>query len=179
MGAAYSLQSSDPTQPEYVTALRQFVSDIVQEISKMAKRNVGGTIVINIEYPPSDDLVLSLISKYSRLHDEPYHSGILLRLFDKNKEGHDGAVIVTVFNNATWRCAPRVHSSRNTLPTTPEPLNGRGLRHLSAECISKLSSALVIVVSEERGTISISRRGQTLRDVNVEDVSSSYPQPNT
>ncbi|KAH7694509.1 hypothetical protein AAVH_38442, partial [Aphelenchoides avenae] len=135
----------------------------------MAQKKVGGTIVINIECPPSDDLVLGFISQYSCLLNEPYRSGILLRLFDKNRAGHDGAVIITVFSNRTWQCDPRVHSSQNTLPTTPEPLNGRGLSHLSAECVSKLSSALVTVVSEERCTISMSRYGHTLRDANAED----------
>ncbi len=74
-------------------------------------------------------------------------------IFFKNSPLHDGAVIIG--NN-------RILAARCVLPVTendsfPAHL---GMRHRAAMGISETSDALVIVVSEQTGSISIAKEGK-------------------
>lgn len=91
-------------------ALRQIFDHFLLEIGKMARMRRGGTIVFNLERPPSEDVVLSFISRDSCRLDIPYQHGILLRLFDTSRQGHDGAVFIHLYDEHTLECAPKVHS---------------------------------------------------------------------
>lgn len=77
---------------------------------------------------------------------------LLLSLFDPHSPGHDGAVIVQ--GDRLTRFA--VH-----LPLSNDEgqLHGHGTRHAAALGLAERTSALCVVVSEERGTVSLARDG--------------------
>ena len=77
---------------------------------------------------------------------------LLESLFDPHSPGHDGAVIVE--GEAVERFGAHLPLSRNRAG-----LEGLGTRHAAALGLSELVDAMCIVVSEERGTISIARHG--------------------
>ena len=88
---------------------------------------------------------------------------LLLNIFEKDTPLHDGAVIIR---------GNRIVAASCLLPLT----DARGLsqelgtRHRAAIGISEQSDALVVVVSEETGTVSITRNGEIYRYLRRDDV---------
>lgn len=88
---------------------------------------------------------------------------LLLNIFEKDTPLHDGAVIIR---------GNRIIAASCLLPLT----DARGLsqelgtRHRAAIGISEQSDALVVVVSEETGTVSVTRNGEIYRYLSREDV---------
>ncbi len=82
---------------------------------------------------------------------------VLSLVFDPNSPTHDGAVLLqgdTLVACRAFRAASQELASAEILK---DPL--RGSRHFAAQCISYKLGFLVVVVSEERGTVSIAEAG--------------------
>jgi diadenylate cyclase len=89
------------------------------------------------------------------LNAEP-SSELLLTIFNKTTELHDGAVIVR---------NERLVAASAVMPLSTSSLSDRqmGLRHRAALGISEVSDAVAVVVSEETGQIAIAHNGRILR----------------
>ena len=83
---------------------------------------------------------------------------LLVNIFVPNTPLHDGAVVIA--NN-------QIVSAACILPLTDDKEMARGLgtRHRAAIGISKESDAVVVVVSEETGKVSIAKDGTLIADV--------------
>ncbi|MBK8987975.1 MAG: TIGR00159 family protein [Chloroflexi bacterium] len=81
---------------------------------------------------------------------------LLLTIFNKNTELHDGAVIIRGDRLAAAACV---------MPLSTSSLSDRqmGLRHRAALGISEVSDAVALVVSEETGQVSIAHNGRIIR----------------
>ena len=77
---------------------------------------------------------------------------LLKSIFDPHSIGHDGAV--TIENDRIVKLGCHLPLSKNL-----DKLPRSGTRHAAALGLSERSDALCLVVSEERGTISVARRG--------------------
>ncbi len=86
---------------------------------------------------------------------------LLSSLFDRHNPLHDGAII---FSDG------RVHSAGNFLPMTEVTFlaSELGTRHRAAVGLTERCDAIVIVVSEERGEVSISYCGRLARRLGEE-----------
>jgi diadenylate cyclase len=98
---------------------------------------------------------------------------LLLTIFDPHTTLHDGAVIVR---------EGRVLAAACVLPLSTAFLADRqlGLRHRAAIGVTEESDAVSVVVSEERGAISITHNGRIIRNLDarrVENVLRAFYQP--
>lgn len=122
------------------------VLNIVEALTNMARHKHGALVVL----PGKDPLDRHLEGGVEL--DGRLSSPLLLSLFDPTSAGHDGALIVE--GDIATRFSVHLPLSRDF-----EQLGQRGTRHSAALGLAERTDALCIVVSEERGEISIARDG--------------------
>ena len=119
---------------------------IVSAVEYMSGKHTGALIV----FPSTLDE--SVIERKGVVVDAKITSELLLTIFFNKTPLHDGAVIIE--NN-------RVAYAGAILPLSQNNLNWKyGTRHRAALGLSEASSAVVLVVSEESGDISIAEKGK-------------------
>lgn len=119
---------------------------IVSAVEYMSAKHTGALIV----FPTTLDE--SAIEKKGVAIDAKISSELLLTIFFNKTPLHDGAVIIE--NN-------RIAYAGGILPLSQNNLNWKyGTRHRAALGLSEVSQAVVLVVSEESGDISIAERGK-------------------
>jgi diadenylate cyclase len=129
---------------------RQFVEMLGRTLEDLAQQRIGALIVIR-----GKDLLVRHLSGGQDLKGQAGEE-ILKSIFDPHSLGHDGAVIIEGNIIKSFGC--HLPLSKNH-----EKLQRMGTRHAAALGLSELTDALCLVVSEERGTISVARNG----DLNV------------
>ena len=87
---------------------------------------------------------------------------ILLQIFYPNTPLHDGAVIVAENRIVAAACVMPLSAS-GILNRSPE--RSMGLRHRAALGTSEAADGIVIVVSEETGSISVAQSGRLIRGI--------------
>lgn len=133
----------------FVSQRRQsdFVEILVETVVQLATNRSGALIVVKGK-EPLDRHLSGGITLEGRLSPSLLHS-----IFDHHSPGHDGAVIIDRGQASKFCVHLPLSTSDNRDPSF-------GTRHTAALGLSERSDALVIVVSEERGTISVAERGQ-------------------
>jgi diadenylate cyclase len=123
-------------------------SDILVKCLSDFARDRTGALVVLAGRQPVDRHVQGGIALDGRL-SEP----LLKSIFDAHSPGHDGAVIVE---------GDRVTRFATQLPLSTDfrQLVGLGTRHGAALGLAERSDALCLVVSEERGRVSVARQGR-------------------
>jgi diadenylate cyclase len=129
----------------------QTADSIVQSVANFSRKKIGALIVIQ-----GNDPLERHVSGGTQL-DGRVSQPLLESIFDPNSIGHDGAVIID--RNRVVRFGCHLPLSQST--GMHENL---GLRHTAALGLSERSDALCIVVSEERGTISVAQ-GETITEM--------------
>ncbi len=122
------------------------VSSLATALADMAKKRIGAIVVLSGEYP-LDDIIEGGFDL-----DGEISIPLLLSIFDDSTPGHDGAVLI---ENG------RIKKFGVHLPLAEEfkGFSTMGTRHRASSGITERTDALAIVVSEERGTISIAQNG--------------------
>ena len=127
----------------------------VAAVRYMAERNIGALIVFERGTGLQEYIETGVVL------DAEITTELLTTIFDHHTVLHDGAVIVRDRRIAAAACV---------MPLTSAFLSDRqlGLRHRAAIGITEDSDAIALVVSEERGTISIAHDGRIIRDLEIE-----------
>jgi uncharacterized protein (TIGR00159 family) len=125
-------------------AARPEIQIICRAVSRFARNRTGALIVIRGS-DPLDRHVEGGFDLKGQISE-----ALLASIFDPGSDGHDGAVIVE--NGLVTRFGCHLPASVNT-----DMLGHLGTRHAAALGMAERSDALVVVVSEERGTISLAR----------------------
>ncbi len=130
----------------------QVIEEVVKAVSIMAEKKIGALIVFERETGLNEFLEsgVPLDAKVNR--------DLLLSIFHPSSPLHDGAVIIR---------DGRVLAASVILPLSTNPHIGRGLgtRHRAAIGITEVSDAVSVVVSEEKGTISVAVGGKITRGI--------------
>lgn len=124
-----------------------FVDTVVRALARLASQHHGALIVI----PGAEPLARHLdggVQLEARI-SEP----LLLSIFDPHSPGHDGALLID--QGRALRFAVHLPLSNDHAQ-----LDQLGTRHAAALGLCERTDALCIVVSEERGTISIAHAGR-------------------
>jgi len=122
---------------------------IIAEIAgNLAKKRIGALIVIQGDDPLDRHLTGGI--PLNGIISEP----LLASIFDPHSAGHDGAVVIKNDRVTMFGC-------HLPLSINIGLHDNIGLRHTAALGLTERSDALCIVVSEERGTISVAR-GESL-----------------
>lgn len=133
------------------------VDNLSHAIQYMGKRRIGALISIEME-TGLDEYIATGIPLNAELTSE-----LLINIFIPNTPLHDGAVIIQDYKIATAASYLPLSES----PAIPKKL---GTRHRAAIGLSEVSDAITIIVSEETGEVSISRRGNLINDMTHDEV---------
>ena len=125
----------------------QVVDEIVEAVEQLSRSQIGAIIALEQE------VGLDEYAQTGSRIDAPVSADMLSTIFTPYSPLHDGAVIVS---------GDVIESAGAILPLTQYPLSDKtlGTRHRAAIGLSEETDAVVIVVSEETGRVSVARRGR-------------------
>lgn len=133
------------------------IEGIVSASFSMGKVKTGALIVVEqaiklTEYESTGIKLDCIVSKQ-----------VLINIFEHNTPLHDGAIIVR---------GDRIVSATCYLPLSDDMGLSKdlGTRHRAAVGMSEVSDALIVVVSEETGQVSVAQGGQLTRGVDKEEL---------
>lgn len=139
------------------TNLTEVISEISTAASKLSKTKTGALIVIERETK------LGEVMKTGTVLNADVSAGLIENIFVVNTPLHDGAVIIRENKILMASCVLPLTSNTN-LP------GDLGTRHRAALGISEASDAIVVVVSEETGIISVAQDGELRRNLTKESL---------
>ncbi|MCI9076667.1 MAG: TIGR00159 family protein [Dorea sp.] len=137
------------------------VDGIIRAVFEMSKVKTGALIVVEqaiqlTEYESTGIQMDCLVS-----------SQVLINIFEHNTPLHDGAIIVR---------NDRIVAATCYLPLSDNMglSKGLGTRHRAAVGMSEVSDALVVVVSEETGHVSVAQGGRLTRGLTREELREQF-----
>ena len=134
------------------TAAPLAVGPFVEAAKSLSNKYTGALIC----FAQASDL--SAFAESGDRLDAEISKRLLLSIFNKTSPLHDGAVIVAGGRLRAARCILPVSEN----PDVPASL---GLRHRAAIGLSEITDAVVLVVSEETGAMSLVRHGEVHRNL--------------
>jgi uncharacterized protein (TIGR00159 family) len=132
------------------------ISPIIDASKILAGSNTGALMVI------SKSTELKFYAESGDILDAELSKRLLIAIFNKYSPLHDGAVII---HNG------KIKAARCILPVTEREVPAQfGLRHRAAIGMSEATDAIVLVVSEETGQLSITKNGKVLHNMSFQEV---------
>uniref|UniRef100_A0A7C3YSZ0 Diadenylate cyclase n=1 Tax=candidate division WOR-3 bacterium TaxID=2052148 RepID=A0A7C3YSZ0_UNCW3 len=131
------------------------VNDLLKAIEEIKERRFGALIVLEREIG-----LREFVETGVRLETK-FSPPLLVTIFTPNSPLHDGACIISGDTILAAGC---------TLPLSEAPF-GFGMRHRAGLGITEISDALAVIVSEERGTVSLAYKGKIHYDLDRIEIS--------
>lgn len=138
------------------TEFDHFLENISQSVYRLSERRIGALIVLENQDSLED------LAKKAVVINAKFSPELLESIFITTTPLHDGAVIIR---------GSTIISAATILPLADDSTHlskSMGTRHRAGLGISQLTDALVIVVSEETGKVSIARDGIMTRGVKID-----------
>lgn len=137
---------------DIATRTKEDIYKIIIAAKELSKTRTGGLMVIE-----RDIQIKDIISTGIGI-DSEVSPQLLVNIFVPNTPLHDGAVVISNNKIAAAACMLPLASDKDIAREL-------GTRHRAAIGISKESDAIVVVISEETGKISIAKDGTLIADV--------------
>lgn len=132
------------------------ISPIIDASKILAGSNTGALMVI------SSSTELKFYAESGDIMDAELSKRLLISIFNKYSPLHDGAVIIH---------KGRIKAARCILPVTEREVPAQfGLRHRAGIGMSEATDALILVVSEETGQISMMKNGKVLHNLSFQEI---------
>lgn len=132
------------------------ISPIIDAAKVLAGSNTGALIVI------SSTVELKFYAESGDILDAELSKRLLISIFNKYSPLHDGAVIIY---------KGRIKAARCILPVTEREVPAQfGLRHRAGIGMSEATDALILMVSEETGQVSMAKNGKVLHNLSFQEV---------
>ncbi len=151
----FNLKNRD--ESEIQESIKESINSACRACSDMSDKHIGALIVFEKE------TMLGEISKTGTTLDASVTPELICNIFFPKAPMHDGAVVIK---------EGRVVSAGCILPLTGhnDLSSELGTRHRAAIGMSETSDAIVVVVSEETGKISVAERGNLKRGISAGDL---------
>lgn len=155
LGSSNKLTRYFGLDKDIISKTKEDIYKIVLAVTELSKNKVGALIVIE------RDIKLKEITSTGVAMNSEISPQLLVNIFTPNTPLHDGAVIIKDNKISAAACM---------LPLASDDDIARelGTRHRAAIGMSKESDAIVVVVSEETGKISIAKEGTLIADLKEE-----------
>jgi diadenylate cyclase len=132
----------------------RMIRSIVDAAVQLSEEKTGALIVIQQSVPLKEFIDTGIET------DSKISSEIIMSIFNKKSPLHDGAAIIVDERIKAATCI-LPHSFENTS-------SGMGTRHKAALGLAETTDAAIIVVSEEKGTISFAREGKMEKNISAQ-----------
>ncbi len=134
-----------------------FVEEMVRALQECSEKKIGALVVLELETG-----LKNFVETGTRINGE-ISTELILSILHPRSPLHDGAIIVSENGIAAAGCI---------LPITDDPHFAKvlGLRHRAAVGLTETSDAVVLVLSEETGQISIAKDGNLERNISFDDL---------
>ena len=145
-------------EAEYVGQINsQSIAEIVRASEQLSKTRTGGLIVIE-----RDTKIGEVISTGTQMSAD-VTAELLVNIFVPKTPLHDGAIVIR--NNKIEAAACFLPLSQNK-----DLSKALGTRHRAGIGISEESDAVVVIVSEETGRISVAEMGEIRRNLTIDEL---------
>ncbi len=139
--------------------MQKSISAVVNAAIRLSDRRHGALIILQ-RLDNLEEYVQTGVKIDAQVTPE-----LILQIFYPNTPLHDGAAILEGSRMVAAACVMPLSAS-GVLAHTPD--RQLGLRHRAALGISEVSDAVVVVVSEESGTISVVHNGRMIRRLDTD-----------
>ncbi len=134
--------------------------EIITSAFELQRAGLGALLVVM-----RDSGLKSIIERGIKIDAQVNHD-LILSIFNTASPLHDGAVIIYEDRVLAAKCILPLSENIELDPTI-------GTRHLAGLGLSEESDAMVIIISEENGRISIAYQGKLKRDLNEDELRTS------
>ena len=132
---------------------RGVLDEVVQSVARLAADKIGALIAIQRE------IGTRAVQETGTRLDAAVSAELLATIFFPRTSLHDGGVIIE---------GDRIRAAGCVFPLSPRDIGKTGTRHRAAVGLSEETDAVVVVVSEETGAISLAYKGRLSRGLDEE-----------
>ncbi|UCE05829.1 MAG: diadenylate cyclase CdaA [bacterium] len=140
-----------------VTITRRMTEEIVKSAMELSKRGFGGLLVL------VRNAGIKSIIETGQIIQAKVSAPLIVSIFNPRSPLHDGAIVIQ--NDV-------IEAAQCILPLSQNPAisSQYGTRHLAALGLSEESDAVIVVVSEETGKVSLAYEGTLNTDLDYNEI---------
>ena len=143
-------------QVRNISDIEKFLDALTHSVFQLADKKIGALVILE-----NQDSLEEFANNSVRV-DAQFSPELLETIFSTNTPLHDGGVIIR---------GERIISAATILPLADDSsqiTKSMGTRHRAGLGISQITDALIVVVSEETGKVSIAREGIMTRSIKMD-----------